>query len=260
MDNFIILGIIIFIIAVTMTMVGKGGGNFYVAILTIANIPMYEAATIGQFILFSASFAAILTFQKNKSVSWSLSIIMGLFISTSAFLGGYYSHMLTLLLLKLIFAIMLIISGAVMLIPVSPQKNIAKQFLGILNLKINNEYYKINLWIILPITIMTGFVSGMVGVSGGSFLVPLLVLSGIPMYIAVGTSSSLILITSFMGFIGHTIHGDFNMQLAFPLAIIALLGGAIGGKFTLKAKPINLKKLFAYTNWLAALIVIIKII
>ena len=72
MTSLIIVSVLILIIAIAMTMVGKGGGNFYVVILAIANIPMHEAATTGQFILFSASVAAMIIFQKNKSVSWAL--------------------------------------------------------------------------------------------------------------------------------------------------------------------------------------------
>jgi len=53
MTSLIIVSLLILIIAVAMTMVGKGGGNFYVVILAMANIPMHEAATTGQFILFA---------------------------------------------------------------------------------------------------------------------------------------------------------------------------------------------------------------
>jgi len=63
MTNLIITGSLIFIVAVAMTMVGKGGGNFYVVILAIAGVPMHEAATTGQFMLFSASVAAMIIFQ-----------------------------------------------------------------------------------------------------------------------------------------------------------------------------------------------------
>ena len=65
MTHLILVSLLIFIVAVAMTMVGKGGGNFYVVILAIANIPMHEAATTGQFILFSASVAAMIIFQKK---------------------------------------------------------------------------------------------------------------------------------------------------------------------------------------------------
>jgi len=59
-----------------------------------------------------------------------------------------------------------------------------------------------------------------------------------------------------MGFAGHAIQGDFNPALAVPLAFIAVTGGIIGSKFALKSRPKQLKRLFSYTNWLAALLMI----
>jgi len=70
MTSLIVAGLLVLIIAVAMTMVGKGGGNFYVVILAIASIPMHDAAATGHFILLAASVAAMLTFQKNRSVLW----------------------------------------------------------------------------------------------------------------------------------------------------------------------------------------------
>jgi len=256
----IIVGILIFTVAVSMTMVGKGGGNFYVVILAIANVPMHQAATTGQFILFAASVAAMIIFQKNKSVSWTLAVLIGSFTALSALAGGYFSHLFSGFSLKMIFAVMLLIAGAVMLIPVSEKRNVTKEkHFGIIIFKSGGERYSVNLWVALPVTVLTGFGSGMVGVSGGSFLVPLMVLAcGVPMYTAVGTASTLIAATAFMGFTGHAVRGDFNPSWAIPLAFITIVGGVIGGKFALKTKPKHLKTLFAYTNWLAALFMIIN--
>ena len=260
MTDLLTVSILIFIVAVAMTMVGKGGGNFYVVILAIANIPMHEAATTGQFILFSASVAAMIIFQKNKSISWTLAILVGTFTALSALGGGYFSHLFSGFSLKLVFAIMLLTAGIVMLIPVSENKDITKnKRFGIINVKSGGEIYGVNVWLVLPITALTGFGSGMVGVSGGSFLVPLMVLAcGVPMHTAVGTASTLIAATAFMGFTGHAIQEDFNPSWAIPLAIITVVGGILGGKLSLKTKPRYLKKLFAYTNWLAALFMIIN--
>jgi uncharacterized membrane protein YfcA len=155
---------------------------------------------------------------------------------------------------------MLFIAGIVMLIPVSKKKNVTLQnCFGTINIKSAGEIYSINLWIALPVTVLTGFGSGMVGVSGGSFLVPLMVLAcGVSMHTAVGTASTLIAATALMGFTGHAIQGDFNASYAIPLAIVTIIGGIAGGKLSLKTKPRHLKKLFAYTNWLAALFMIIN--
>lgn len=260
MLNLAIVSILVLIVAIAMTMVGKGGGNFYVVILAMANIPMHEAAATGQFILFSASVAAMIIFQKNKSVSWTLALLIGSLTALAAFGGGYFSHLFSGFSLKIIFAIMLLIAGIVMLIPVSERsaKTNNHRF-GIIALKTGDKVYDVNLRIALPVAILTGFGSGMVGVSGGSFLVPLMVLAcGVPMHTAVGTASTLIALTAFMGFSGHAIQGDFNPLWAVPLAFVTILGGVLGARISFKTKPKHLKKLFAYTNWLAALFMIIN--
>ncbi len=258
MLNLIIVGVLIFVVAVLMTMVGKGGGNFYVVILAMAGIPMYQAAATGQFILFAASVAAMVIFQKNKTVSWTLAVLIGIFTALPALGGGYFSHLFSGFSLKLIFAGMLFVAGSVMLIPVSEKDNAGnKKRFGYMTFDFNGKKHRVNLWVALPVAVLTGFGSGMVGVSGGSFLVPLMVLAcGVSMHIAVGTASTLIAVTALMGFAGHAVQGDFNPYIAIPLALITILGGVIGGKFALKTKPKNLKTLFAYTNWVAALFMV----
>jgi uncharacterized membrane protein YfcA len=97
----------------------------------------------------------------------------------------------------------------------------------------------------------------MVGVSGGFFLVPLMVLAGgVPMRISVATASTLIASTALMGFVGHALRGDFDPAWAIPLACVAIIGGFVGAHFTLKTKPEKLKQLFAYTTLVASLLMV----
>lgn len=260
MSQFIIVSLIVLFVAVTMTMVGKGGGNFYVLILVVAGIPMHQAATTGQFILFTAAVAAMLVFQKNKVVAWPLAIFIGTLTAMSAFAGGYFSHLFSGFSLKIIFACLLAIAGTMILVPVFEKTgfNEKKKF-GYWRFKLGEDKHIVNLWIAIPVTILAGFGSGMVGVSGGSFLVPLMVLACyVPMHVAVGTASTLIAAIAFMGFIGHAIQGDFNPSWAIPLAMITIIGGIIGGKFAMKTKPKHLKQLFAYTTWAASIFMMIN--
>ena len=93
----------------------------------------------------------------------------------------------------------------------------------------------------------------MVGISGGSFKIPLMVLvCGVPMRVAVGTSSAMVAATALMGLAGHSAAGDFNAGWAIPTSVAAVAGGLLGSAFALKTKPVHLKKLFAYTTLAAA--------
>jgi len=64
---------------------------------------------------------------------------------------------------------------------------------------------------------------------------------------------ALVAATALMGFIGHSVGGDFNASWALPTAAVAVLGGLLEGTFSLKTKPEKLKKLFAYTTLIGAL-------
>jgi hypothetical protein len=252
-----ILALIIFAIASVMTMTGRGGGNFYVLALVLSGIGMHEAATTGQFILIISSLTATILFGKQKITDWKLVFFIGSMTLVSAFLGGLFSDIFQDKLLKIIFAVFITIASVMMLKPVKKQVNTEGRFLFMLNS--GNNSYSINLLIVVPVVLLTGFVSGMVGISGGSFLVPLMILAiRVPMHIAVGTSTTLVMVTATAGFLGHLSSGHFDYRLALPLALAGLIGGIIGAKLTLKFKPKNLKIVFALTSIIAAILMIIN--
>jgi len=119
--------------------------------------------------------------------------------------------------------------------------------------KFGDDEYIVNLWVTIPLTAATGLVAGAVGISGGSFKIPLMVLAcGVPMRIAVGTSSAMVAATALMGFIGHTAAGDFNPRWALPIACLAVVGGLLGGRLSLKTDPKKLKMLFVVSTLAAA--------
>ena len=255
--NLVVFGIIIFSIAVIMTMTGRGGGNFYVLVLVAAGQAMHQAATSAQFILMLTAFAGMLIFQKNKTVDWKLALVIDPPTDIMAFVGGYFSSYVSNFSLKLLLAGLLIIAGFLMIVKVKERPIHTTKKFGYWHRNFQGQSYVVNLWYTIPITALAGLAAGAVGISCGSFKVPLMVLlCGVPMRIAVGTSSAMVAATAIMGFIGHATQGHFDPKGAIPFALIAIFGGLIGGKFALKTKPEKLKKIFAYTTLAAALFMI----
>ncbi len=253
--NIWLLALIILLIAALMTMSGRGGGNFYVVALSLTGYGMHEAATTGQFILVLSSLSATILFGKNKVVNWKLVFLIGSMTIVSALLGGILSDFFNDTLLKIVFAVFISLAAVLMLKPLSHEVKNNSRY--ILNMHANNDTYRINLLIVLPTVLFTGFVSGMVGISGGSFLVPLMVLLiRVPMKNAVGTSTTLVMVTASAGFLGHLSAGHFNTKSAIPLAIGGIIGAIIGTKLTLNTKPKYLKIIFAITSLVAAVMMI----
>ena len=252
-----IVSVGILIIAVLMAMTGRGGGNFYVPFLVAAGAPMHQAATSGQLILVAAAAAALLVFQSKRTVDWRLALVIEPSASVMALVGGYFAHAVAGSALKFLFAGLLLLAALFMLRPAKECRLEAGKRFGYWRRRFGEHDYVVNLWLAIPITAATGLVAGMVGISGGSFKVPLMVLAcGVPMRVAVGTSSAMVVATALMGFLGHTAAGDLNPNWAVPLAMVAVVGGLLGSRFSLKTKPAMLKKVFAYTTLAAAVFMV----
>jgi uncharacterized membrane protein YfcA len=261
MVNLLLASAAILPLAVVMSMTGRGGGNFYVPVLLVAGASVHEAATVSQLILTFTAAAALLVFQKNKTVDWKLALVIDPPTDIMAFVGGYYAHQFGSMNMKLLLVGLLVLSSFLMARQVDNHSSELKQGLGFWHRQHGEHEYTVNLWMAIPVTSATGFFAGMVGISGGSFKIPLMVLAcGVPMRIAVGTSSVMVAATALMGFLGHTAGGDLQTGIAIPLAAVALVGGIIGGKFSLRTSPKDLKKIFAYSTLAAAIVVLAKTI
>jgi len=240
-------------VAVLMTMTGRGGGNFYVPLLVAVGAPMHVAAASGQFILLATAAAAAVLFHRHRAVDWKLALVIDPPTDIMAFAGGYLSAYIAGTTLKLIMAGLLVLAGLAMLLRVKDRRVEPRRRFGFWRREFAGEAYTVNLWLALPITAATGLVAGAVGISGGSFKVPLMVLAcGVPMRVAVGTSSVMIAATAAMGLAGHAVQGHFDVYWALPMAGVAVLGGVVGSRFALKTKPKRLKTLFALTTLAAA--------
>ncbi|QEN07234.1 sulfite exporter TauE/SafE family protein [Oceanispirochaeta crateris] len=261
MIKIIMISISVFAIGLIMTMSGRGGGNFYVPLLVIAGLGMHQAATMGQFILMIAAITGMFVFNKKKMVDWKLALVIDPPTDIMAFVGGYFSNYISGATLKIVLSGFLVLAGIFMLIKVKERPIHTEKQFGYWHRKFGEEEYVVNLWYTIPITALAGLVAGSVGISGGSFKIPLMVLlCGVPMHIAVGTSTAMVAATAIMGFLGHTMRGHFEPQFAIPLAIAAILAGIFGGKLAIKTNPKYLKRIFAITTFLAAIVMIINVL
>lgn len=96
--------------------------------------------------------------------------------------------------------------------------------------------------------LVVGMITGFVGAGGGFLIIPALVmLIGMPMKQAVGTSLFIIAAKSLLGFIGDVQRQAFiDWKLLLSLASIAIVGLFIGVYFSKKVDEKSLKKGFGY--------------
>lgn len=184
---------------------------------------MYTVPPISLALNIIVSSAAFFNYLKAGHLSLRLSFPLLISIPF-AFIGG--SIILPEKMLTLIFVISLFSASAALLL--SGRRRITFQHEKIR--KMNLSFVKTTL-ITTPLGALLGSISGLVGIGGGIWLSPILIMSGLANPKQAAASASLFILTnSISGFIAHTITKNIDFDLIIPLSIVVLIGGLMGSR------------------------------
>ncbi|MDF1790811.1 MAG: sulfite exporter TauE/SafE family protein [Thalassobaculaceae bacterium] len=86
----------------------------------------------------------------------------------------------------------------------------------------------VNIFLILGMGGMVGFLSGLFGVGGGFLMTPLLIFIGVPPAVAVGTEANQIVASSVSGVIAHWRRGNVDFKMGGVLMVGGFLGSSFG--------------------------------
>jgi len=104
-----------------------------------------------------------------------------------------------------------------------------------------------------------GVLTGLVGVGGGFLIVPALVLlSGIPMKTAVGTSLVIVAAKSYAGFAGYMGGVPIDWAVMGGFTVVTVIGSFVGAHFSTRISHDTLKKAFAWFLVVVATYIVFK--
>jgi hypothetical protein len=211
----------------------------------------------------ATSLAALYNFSKNRKVDWKLALVIDPPTDIMAFVGGYFSGLVSESILRSVLTAVLIVAGTLMLKKMSkphlPNSNQKHWWLW--HRQFNGEQYAVNLPLVLTATALIGILSGMLGITGGIIKLPIMVLlCGVPMDIAVATSTVMVAVTAFSGVAGHALHGQVEWQTGMILAIAAIIGGLVGSHISVSMNKVKLKKVFGVVVWIIAIRLLVQLL
>jgi uncharacterized membrane protein YfcA len=118
---------------------------------------------------------------------------------------------------------------------------------------------QISFWVLFSIFLLTGFLSGFMGVGGGFILLPALIyLVGCPTTVAVGTSLLSVCFMAGYGCFSYSLSGRTELIAAMIMLIGAAIGAQIGVLATRHVRGYGIRLLFAVMILLAGLSVALK--
>jgi uncharacterized protein len=250
-----------FAIAVVFSALGVGGGVLYTPVQLFFGIEFHAAATTSLFLIMVTSLSATMVFRKAATVDWPLAIVLETSTTLGAFLGGLFSGYFSGRFLIYLFSGVLAIAAFFMVKHFEIPNRCGEKPGGFFRWRrgVGSENYCVNLALALPIAFVAGVVSGLIGVSGGILKVPMLVLLfGVPMNIAVGSSAFMVGLTASGGFLGHLVAGHFDWKMALILIPGIFIGAQIGARTSVKVDKTRMKRFFGYVLAALAAFLIIR--
>lgn len=236
------------LVGVSLGLLGGGGSILTVPILVyVIGVPTHEAIALSLLVVGTTSAAALLPHARAAQVRWKMGALFGATSMVGAYGAGKLAHRVPATVLLLLFGTMMLVTAVAMMRPRKTKERVEDQDAPL-------PFFKIVLE-----GLAVGAVTGLVGAGGGFLVVPALVLlGGLPMRAAVGTSLLVIAMKSFAGFAGYLDSVPVDWPLAAAVTTAAVLGSVVGGAIAGRVPQALLRRGFAWFVVVMAVFILIQ--
>lgn len=223
------------LIGLTLGLLGGGGSILAVPALVYAlGLETKPAIATSLLVVGVTSAAALLPHARSRNVRWRTGLVFGTAGMLGAYGGGQLARWVPGQVLLLLFAAMMVVTALAMWRGRAATRLPAGAMTARPTLKIVAD------------GLAVGLATGLVGAGGGFLVVPALVLlGGLPMAAAVGTSLLVIAMKSLAGFLGYAAHVAVDYELAFGFSAVAVVGSLLGARLVAAVDPDRLRRGFA---------------
>ncbi len=241
------------VIGVLLGLLGGGGSILAVPALVYgAGVPLVAAIPTSLLVVGISSATALLPRLRKGQVQWRLAGVFGTAGAVSAFAGAAVNRLLDSRLVLVGFAVLMVVAGVRML----HEQATAGGDCALPDGGIN---WRRCLPKAIGSGVVVGFLTGLFGVGGGFLIIPALVLLlGLPMTAAVGTSLVIIVVNSIAGFAAHAGDATLDYGIAGAFTLAAVAGSLAASRIATRLPAKGLRRAFAYLVFAVAAFVIIQ--
>ncbi len=256
-----LLMFLMFVTAALFAMFGQGGGAVYTPLQVLFGIDFHVAAATSLFLIMIGALAALPVYHRARLIDWPLALTLEAAAMTGSFGGGLVSGRFPPQTLSLIFALLIGVVAVVTLADFRLETcarvpAFATRFCW--QRRHGDQRYRVNLLLGLPLGAVAGFASGLLGIGGGLFLVPLMVLVlNVPIQIAIGSSALMVGLTAAAGFTGHLLAGHWDWRASLLFTVAVFTGARLGAHLTTRLDKHRVQTIFGW--FLLALAVLMSI-
>ncbi len=241
MTLYIVSAVLVFLLSGMLAMAGIGAAFLFVPLFYYLGVPLAEATPTALLLnVVSLTFATI-NYWRGSLINWRVGFpVLVAAVILSPF-GARLTPYVDKTILLGLFAAFLIFAGFMMLFA---KVRARQRPLG--------RGSEIGAG--AGVGCVAGFLGGLLGVGGGNFILPVLNWIGLDAKVAAGTTSIVVVFSSFSGFLGHATMGGLNPIFLGITALMAALGSIVGSQLMkTKVSSSQLKKIIGVLLWLIAI-------
>jgi uncharacterized membrane protein YfcA len=213
----VLISILICIVAALYSSVGHGGASGYLAVLSFFAFAPATMSSTALVLNILVAGIALHSYARAGHLSLKLSWPFILLSVPAAFVGG---------VLPVSDRTYFLILGGVLLIAA------VRLVMNTLQPQVETEQKRVSLAVSLPIGAGIGLLSGVVGVGGGIFLSPIMILMRwADAKRTSATSALFIVVNSLAGLAGRFAKGGVQAEDVLPLILAAFVGGLVGSYY-----------------------------
>ncbi len=224
-------------VGLALGLLGGGGSILTVPLLVyVVGLPAHEAIAASLFVVGATSVAALVPHARERRVHWRTGLLFGVASMAGAFAAGRVAKGIPATVLLLLFGGMMLTTAVFMMKGRKESTSKGSSPAGA------RRYAAI-----AAEGLVVGAFTGLVGAGGGFLVVPALVLlGGLSMRDAVGTSLLVISMKSFAGFAGYLSATAVNWPLVLMVTASAILGSLGGARLASRVPQDLLRRGFAW--------------
>ena len=241
------------LIGVLLGLLGGGGSILAVPALVYGiGTPLAVAVPTSLLVVGVSSATAVLPRLRQGQVAWRIAGVFGAAGAGAAFAGAAVNRLLDPRVVLVGFAALMVDAGVRML---REQLTIG----GDCALPGGGVNWRGCLPKAIGSGVVVGFLTGLFGVGGGFPIIPALVLLlGLPMAVAVGTSLVIIVINSVAGFAAHAGDAALDYRIALAFTATAVVGSLASARVASRLPAERLRRWFAYLVFAVAAFVVVQ--
>lgn len=244
MGSYFLAPIIFFFISLVFSMLGMGGGQLYIPILYWMGMDFKEQAIpLGLLLNFTTQFSAFITYARHKLVKFRMALPFALMMIAFAPLGALVNFSLSPKPIIFLFAVFTFFAAVLALSGWKP----VKKELG----------KKTELIVAISVGAVLGFLVGLIGRGGGSFIVSTLLIIGFGPKNAAATSSFIASFSTITGFIVHMFRARLDLWGSLGTIVSVIAGSQLGSHLMArKLKSKAVKKVFGIVLIIVSLLLL----